>query len=55
MDYYAIGTCQNIMIADSGTLRPITYYIESPDDILKNYDKVAYDKGIFCNFFAKLM
>lgn len=46
MDTFLIDTVQNVLEIDANpSIRPLTHYIESPDDIRAIFDRISYDKG----------
>jgi aminopeptidase N len=48
MDTFVIDTVQTVLDTDANpSIRPMTYYVESPERIAGLFDRVAYDK---CEF-----
>lgn len=48
MDTFVIDTVQTVLDTDANpSIRPMTYYVESPERITGLFDRVAYDK---CKF-----
>jgi aminopeptidase N len=48
MDLMVVTACQTVLERDAyATTRPMNYYIEDPDSVLKIFDFVAYSKGIY--------
>lgn len=45
MDTFVVDTVQTVLDTDaSSSIRPMTYYVESPERITGLFDRVAYDK-----------
>lgn len=48
MDYFVYSVLQNVFQNDArNATRPMTHYVDDPDDIDNLFDSVAYDK---CNY-----
>lgn len=52
MDTFVIDTVQSVLDTDANpSIRPMTYYVESPERISGLFDRIAYDK---CEFYCGL-
>lgn len=45
MDYFVVRTLQNVFQSDALTSRPMSLYVEHPNDIERQFSNIAYDKG----------
>lgn len=51
MDFFVTDVKQYVFYTDSDEFsRPMTYYVEHPEDIDDHYDSIAYLKGLFNSF-----
>jgi hypothetical protein len=47
MDSFLLNVVQPVLEVDGKPQRPMTYYVEEPDDIDDLFDWIAYEKGKF--------
>lgn len=46
IDYFLVRTMQNVFQSDAAaTSRPMSQYVETPNDIERQFTNIAYDKG----------
>lgn len=46
IDYFVVRTMQNVFQSDASTAtRPMSLYVEHPNDIERQFSNIAYDKG----------
>lgn len=45
MDSFLLNVVHPVLEVDGNPQRPMTYYVESPDDIDDLFDWIAYEKG----------
>lgn len=46
IDYFVVRTMQNVFQSDAlATSRPMSLYVEHPNDIERQFSNIAYDKG----------
>lgn len=51
MDLFVVETVQSVLDTDANpAIRPMTYYVESPERITDLFDRIAYDK---CKFVGE--
>lgn len=51
IDYFVVRTMQNVFQSDAlVTSRPMSLYVEHPNDIERQFSNIAYDKGKSENF-----
>lgn len=54
-ELFAVEATQSVLYSDSSlNTRPMTWYVESPNEISRLFDAIAYSKGEF-NFFCLVL
>lgn len=52
-ELFAVEATQSVLYSDSSlNTRPMTWYVESPNEISRLFDAIAYSKGEFKVFFS---